>query len=152
MPTENASRGLFVLRIAIGVFFVFEALGKVTWLYDAGILRSQLLGWRGNAGVLTGWYLDAVCIPGAAVFARLVFLGEGCAGLALLGGVYTRVAASLAFLMVLNFHFASSAIFRYQFLTNGFGLPVLGGLLALAIAGQSVSWNRTGPKVPSAGR
>jgi hypothetical protein len=35
--------------------------------------------------------------------------------------------------MVLNIHFASGLIFQYGFLTNGYGLPVLGGLLALAI-------------------
>jgi uncharacterized membrane protein YphA (DoxX/SURF4 family) len=61
--------------------------------------------------------------------------GELVAGAALVVGFWTRLAAAAAFLMVLNFHVASGAIFQYRFLTNGFGLPVLGGLLALALGG-----------------
>jgi hypothetical protein len=43
--------------------------------------------------------------------------------------------------MVLNFHVASGALFQYRFLTNGFGLPVLGGLLALAVGGVRLPWS-----------
>ena len=46
-----------------------------------------------------------------------------------------RLAAALAFLMVLNFHFAADLIFRYSYLINAYGLPILGGLLALAVGG-----------------
>jgi hypothetical protein len=41
----------------------------------------------------------------------------------------------LTLLMVLNFHIASDVIFQYSYLTNAYGLPVLGGLLALALGG-----------------
>jgi hypothetical protein len=37
--------------------------------------------------------------------------------------------------MVLNIHVASGALFKYAFLTNGYGLPVLGPTLGLAIGG-----------------
>jgi uncharacterized membrane protein YphA (DoxX/SURF4 family) len=67
-------------------------------------------------------------------------LGEFAAGLAFLGGVSTRLAAVLALLMVINFHVASGAIARYQFLTNGYAFPVMGGLLALAIGGSASSF------------
>src|SRR5437762_8867673 len=40
--------------------------------------------------------------------------------------------------MVLNSHFAHSRLFQYGFLSQGDGLPVLGGLLALAIGGQDM--------------
>ena len=40
--------------------------------------------------------------------------------------------------MVLNFHFASGVMFQYSYLTNGYGLPVLGGLLALAFGGAAL--------------
>ena len=49
--------------------------------------------------------------------------------------------AALALLMVINFHVASSAIFRYSFLINGYGLPVLGSLAALAIGGSRLPWS-----------
>ena len=54
---------------------------------------------------------------------------------ALLCGIKVRWAASVALLMVLNFHFASDVLFHYSYLTNAYGPPVVGGLLALAIGG-----------------
>lgn len=130
--------GLTVLRICLGVFFLFEGVGKIAWLADSGILVGRLAGWMGDAGSLsaTRWYLSHVAMPGASIFARLVPLGELAAGIALIAGIWTRVAAALAFLMVLNFHVASGALFHMAFLTNGYGLPVLGGTLALALGGM----------------
>ena len=69
------------------------------------------------------------------MFARLVPLAELAAGAALVCGYLVRAAAVLAFFMVLNFHFASDVLFHYSYLTNGYGLPVLGSLMALAIGG-----------------
>ena len=81
------------------------------------------------------WYLDTIAIPGAPVFARVVLLSELSAGTALILGFQVRLAAMLALVMVINFHVAADVIFRYSYLTNAFGPPVLGGLLALAIGG-----------------
>ena len=125
--------GLTALRVFLGVFFLFEGIGKAGWLLDAAPLTAQLTGYLATATSWNRWYLETVCIPGAAVFARLVLFGELATGTALILGAYVRVAAAVAFLMVLNIHFASGALFQYRFLTNGYGLPVLGGLLALAI-------------------
>ena len=129
------ARGLAVLRVMLGVFFIFEAVGKRAWLLDTAPLNAMLQSWLQTAGPNSRWYLETVCLPGVAIFARLVPLGEAAAGLALITGTYTRLAAFMALLMVLNFHVASGAIFKYAFLTNGFGLPVMGGLLALALGG-----------------
>ena len=79
-----------------------------------------------------------MCIPGAPIFARLVLFGELATGVSFILGALSRTAAIVAFLMVLNIHFASGALFQYRFLTNGYGLPVLGGLLALAIGGAAL--------------
>ena len=51
------------------------------------------------------------------------------------------VFAFLAFFMALNFHVASGLIFQYGFLTNGYGLPVLGSTLGLAIGGVRLPWS-----------
>lgn len=69
------------------------------------------------------------------MFARVVLVSGLASGAALILGVQVRLAAMLALLMVINFHVASDVIFRYSYLTNGYGPPVLGGLLALAIGG-----------------
>jgi uncharacterized membrane protein YphA (DoxX/SURF4 family) len=73
------------------------------------------------------------CAARVAAFARLVPLGELSAGVALIAGFWTPLFAFVAFFMALNFQIASGAIFRYSFLTSGYGLPVLGSTLALAI-------------------
>ncbi len=145
MAVDRSSAGILALRISIGVFFVFEGLGKIRWFSDPSILAGQLAGWlqAAPAHSITYAYLSKLAIPGVAVFARLVPLGEIASGLAMIAGVSTPLAAFIAFFMALNFHIGSGALFKYSFLTNGYGLPVLGGTLALALAGGA----RKSPKL-----
>lgn len=138
MAANTPARGLTALRLFLGVFFLFEGLGKIGWLMDPSPLTAQLTGYLQAANQWNRAYLETVCIPGAPIFARLVLFGELATGVSLILGAYARYAAIAAFLMVLNIHFASGALFKYQFLTNGYGLPVLGGLLALAIGAVSL--------------
>ena len=127
--------GLTALRLCLGVFFLFEAISKVGWFTSSAVLRSRLAEWVETVPAISRAYINNICLPGAEVFARLVPIGEFSVALAFLLGGYTRLAAILALLMVLNFHFASGVMFQYSYLTNGYGPPVLGGLLALAIGG-----------------
>jgi len=138
--TSAGSAGLRVLAVFLGVFLIFEGLGKLAWLGNSAPLFAQLQGWLKDAPASSRWYLETLAIPGVPMFARLVVIGELASGIALVVGFWTRLAALLAFLMVLNFHFASGRLFHYGFLTNGYGLPVLGGLLALAIGGVRLPW------------
>jgi len=146
MGSAKAQNGLIALRLLLGVFFLFEGLDKMAWLFDPSLLvTNSLQNWARNGVPISRWYVETICIPGAPLFARLVFLGEVATGAALLLGYWTRIAAAVAFLMVLNIHFAHSSIFRFSFLSQGDGLPVLGGLLALAIGGQDLALSR-GPR------
>ena len=98
---------------------------------------------RPRLGRSSDWYLHRIAIPGVAIFARLVPLGEFSAGVALVAGFWTPLFAFIAFFMALNFQIASGALFRYSFLTSGYGLPVLGSTLALALAGsRSKTWKQ----------
>ncbi len=139
-----AATGLRVLAFFLGVFLVSQGSGKLAWFTDSGPLGGALQGWLNEAPPASRWYLETFAIPGIPMFARLVPLGEILGGLALLSGFWTRLAATALFLMVLNFHVASGAILKYEFLTNGFGLPVLGGLLALAVGGGRLPWSLRG--------
>ncbi len=132
---------LRILSVMMGVFLVFMGLDKIDWLMDAGILTRTLQEWRGTARPLARWYLDTIALPGAPVFARLVMLAEVAAGAALILGVRVRLAAALALLMVLNVHVAADVIFQYSYLINPYGPPVLGGLLALAVAGSRLPFS-----------
>jgi uncharacterized membrane protein YphA (DoxX/SURF4 family) len=138
MAIDRQAAGLTILRICIGIFFVFEGIGKLGWLTDRSLLAEQLRNWSqaASTGSLSHRYLERIAIPGVTFFARLVPLGELVSGAALVAGFQTRLFALVAFFMALNFQFASGALFKYSFLTSGYGLPVLGSTLALALAGS----------------
>lgn len=130
---RSAAGSLRVLSVVMGGFLLLMAFAKIGWLSDSGPLADELWGWRESAPALSRWYLDTVAIPGAPVFARLVPAGEFLTGAALLIGFRARLAAGVALLMVLNFHFAMGLLFQLAYLTNGYGPPVVGSLVALAL-------------------
>ena len=132
---------LRALSLAMGLFLLFMGLDKIDWFLDGSILTQQLQQWRGMARPFAQWYIDTLCLPGAPVFARVVPTAELAAGTALILGVRVRLAAALAMLMVINVHVAADLIFRYEYLWNGYGPPVLGGLLALAIGGTRLPFS-----------
>jgi uncharacterized membrane protein YphA (DoxX/SURF4 family) len=148
MAIDRTRLGLTILRISIGVFFVFEGLGKIRWLTNSSILAAQFADWLQTAptGSIMQGYLQRVAVPGVAIFARLVPLGELLSGLALVLGVWTPLAAFIAFFMALNFQIASGALFKYSFLTSGYGLPVLGSTLALALAERQTKIKKIKPQ------
>ncbi len=88
----------------------------------------------------TQWYIDTIAKPGVPLFARVVPIAELSTAAALILGFWVRLAAALAFVMVLNFHIATGELFMKEFLLDGAGLPLLGALLALAVAGGRLPW------------
>jgi integrase/recombinase XerD len=107
-------------------------------LYATGLRVSELVNLTlGQINHQQG----VVRVMGKGSKERLVPLGELTAGAALLLGFRVDWAARVALLMVLNFHFASGIMFTSGYLTNGYGPPVIGGLLALAIGGASLPWS-----------
>ena len=140
----SGAAGLRVLSLFMGVFLISMGFGKLGWFTDSSFLVAELRGWWGSAPALSRWYIDMVAMPGAPLFARLVLFGELASGAALLAGFRVRLAAGVALLMVLNFHVASGVMFHWAYLTNGYGLPVVGSLAALALGGRRLpfSFNR----------
>ena len=146
MAIDRQGTGLTLLRIFIGVFFIFEGLGKIRWFVNTSQLAGMFSSWSQAAapGSVSHWYLEHIALPGLSVFARLVPLGEITSGVALVAGFWTPLFAFVAFFMALNFQIASGAVFKYSFLTSGYGLPVLGATLALAIGGIRLPWSIRG--------
>ena len=133
----SGAGALRALSVAMGVFLLFMGSSKLGWFLDSGPLIAELQGWRGTAPAISRAYVDLL-LPGAPIFARVVVLAELTAGAALVAGFRVRFAAGLALLMILNFHVASGIIFTFGYLTNGYGLPVVGSLLALALGGRNL--------------
>ena len=133
---SSPAGGLRALSLVIGVFLFLMGTSKLAWFADSGYLTYQLEEWVSFEPVrVSRWYLEWVALPGAPLFARLVVLGELATGAALIAGFRVRLAGAVALAMVVNFQFASGIMFTSGYLTNGYGPPVLGGLLALAIGG-----------------
>ena len=140
--SSSGALALRLLAVMLGVFFIGMCSSKIAWLANSDILTQKFqMIFLPKAPPIVRWYLETVCIPGAPLFARLVPLGELAAGLALILGFWTRMAAIAALVMVLNFHFATSAFWSIDFLRDGTGLPVLGGLLAIAISGARLPFS-----------
>jgi len=154
MAIDRQGLGLTLLRISIGVFFFFEGLGKIAWFGNPSILGGRLAEWAqaAAAGSTSQWYLQRIAQPGVAIFARLVPLGEITSGAAMVAGFWTPLFALVAFFMALNFQFASGALFKYSILTSGYGLPVLGSTLALAVGGVRLPWSIRSSGLPRAER
>ena len=141
MTHSSHAVALRVLSVAMGVFLVFMGLSKLEWFLDGGLLTQQLQQWRGQARPLARWYLDTIALPAAPVFARVVPAAELTSGAALILGVGVRPVAALALLMVINFHIAADVMFRYEYLWNAYGPPVLGALAALSIGGKQLPFS-----------
>jgi len=89
MALERQGTSLAILRICIGLFFLFEGIGKIRWITHPALLADQLAGWVHvvPAGSWSHAYLERVAMPYSSIFARLVPLGELTSGIAMLLGL-----------------------------------------------------------------
>jgi uncharacterized membrane protein YphA (DoxX/SURF4 family) len=126
---------LVILRISVGVYMFFFGFEKSAWLLDATPVAAQLSSWLVDASPASRWYLERV-IPGAPMFARLVPLAAMAGGAGLVLGLWTRIAAALSLVAVLSLQLGSGVMFRYAYLADASGLPLIGALIALIIGGN----------------
>jgi uncharacterized membrane protein YphA (DoxX/SURF4 family) len=131
---------LALLRVCLGVFMFFFGFERASWLLDATPLSTLLASWLVDAAPLSRWYLERL-IPGAPVFARLVPLGAMISGIALTLGFWTRIAAALSLVVVMSLQLGAGSMLRFTYLMDAAGLPLVGGLLALIVGGET---RRTG--------
>lgn len=115
---------LAFLRIAAGISLIGPGLHKLGWFAHPA-LEPTLSQWLAHAtNPVSTKYLQFM-IPHAAVLARVVAVGELGLGTLLILGLFTPLAAVLAFLMVLNFHFASGAMLSTDYVTGQDGMVYL---------------------------
>ena len=135
-----------VIRLYMAYVFIPAGWGKITsgkWLFGDGSPIQGLVGKAVEADGTPGWYvwfLQNVVEPNAGLFATLVALGEFAAGLGLLVGLITGVAAFGAVFLNANFILAGS-------LGSNPALVMMGLLLVVAWrnAGGSASTGGSSP-------
>ena len=113
----SAGRGLALLRMAFGLYFISYALDKTIngWLGSAGPMTMFLFGnpnatppTRGALPNATPFYADFltnVVQPNPMIFSQLVVIGEWVAGILLLLGLLTRFGAITGIILNLNYIF-----------------------------------------------
>ena len=111
-------------------------VSKLAWITNPDLLSQRFQRWLPDAAPYARVYLETIAMPAVPLFARLVPLSELATGLALAAGLWSHIVAAVSLVMVLNFHVATSAFSSTEFLRDGTGLPVLAGLLAIALAGR----------------
>jgi uncharacterized membrane protein YphA (DoxX/SURF4 family) len=134
----SAGRGLALLRMAFGLYFISYALDKTMngWLGSAGPMTNVLFGnpnatppTRGAVVNSTPFYADFltnVVQPNPLIFSQLVTIGEWVAGILLLLGLLTRLGSIVGIILNLNYVFMK-------------GLPSNGGSVdRLFLAGEIV--------------
>jgi len=140
MLTPGFSLFLALLRIATGISLFASGLQKLSWFGDPSVLQQRLTGWAAQpANGAVASYLDFVSRhPG--LFARLVPLGELGLGALLILGLLTPLAALVAFVMVLNFQFASSQMFSLAYIrgTSPLAYALIYPVLSFGRAGTAL--------------
>jgi uncharacterized membrane protein YphA (DoxX/SURF4 family) len=107
--SEWVARAIAIGRIAVGLYFGYEAISKVRqgWLTTGGAAFARSVnGYQGAHG--SGPYHDfvtGVILPNAALFAVLVTLGEAFVAISLTLGFLTRAGALAGLWLNLNFLF-----------------------------------------------
>ena len=139
--SSASANGLRLLSAVLGIFLISMGLGKLDWAADSSLLENELRNWWGPAPAISKLYIDWFAMPLHPVLARLVLLGELTTGLALVAGYRLRLAALTALFMILNFHFAMGLLFSSAYLTNGYALPVVGGLAAVAVGARRLPYS-----------
>lgn len=125
MVTRGFFAFLALLRIAAGISLFTTGLQKLAWFGNSQMLSQAFAKWAQHPGnAVVGKYLNFVS-GHAGLFSKLVVMGELGLGALLILGFLTPLAALLAFVMVLQFHFGSGSMFGVEYLRGQSGLAYL---------------------------
>ena len=99
-------RGMALVRIAFGLYFVVMAIGKLMsgWLSSADPLTTQYFTpLLPRSEALYRPFLEGVAIPNTLLFSQLVTVGELAVGISLTLGLLTRVGGLGGAFLNLNY-------------------------------------------------
>lgn len=127
---------ILLLRLAVGGLFFSLGLSKYHegWLTNPEPLRESLMNYHQHAAGPQLTYLNYVAIPYAALWAKLMTIGELGVAVSLLLGLLVRLSSFAAIFMVLNFHAATGNLFSLNFFGSPWAAVLVAGLLLLMLA------------------
>jgi thiosulfate dehydrogenase [quinone] large subunit len=100
---------LTLLRVYLGVVFLIAAIPKLREDFTPGL--TAFVGQRAmeHSHLFYREFLQEVVLPNAQLFATLVTWGELLVGVSLILGLMTRLSATVALLLTLNYMLAKGA-------------------------------------------
>jgi thiosulfate dehydrogenase (quinone) large subunit len=99
-----ARAALVLLRVYLGVVFLISAVTKLR-----GDFTTGLTAFLEQSHPFYRQFLQEVVLPNTQLFAALVTWGELLVGVLLILGLMTRLSATVALLLTLNYMFAKGA-------------------------------------------
>ena len=138
----SAGRGLAIVRIALGLYFLDSTFSKVTagWLTSgatmAGTLSKQA---EQSEGFYRTFLLDTV-IPQADLFARLIVVGELATAFSLILGLLVPLGSLIGLALMANFILLKGL----PALRDGTDWLVFLGFFGLLIGAAGMTWGLDG--------
>jgi thiosulfate dehydrogenase [quinone] large subunit len=104
-----ARAALVLLRVYLGVVFLIAAVPKVRGDFTTGLTAFLEQRALEQSHPFYRGFLQEVVLPNTQLFAALVTWGEFLVGVLLILGLMTRLSATVALLLTLNYMFAKGA-------------------------------------------
>ena len=136
MVMKHSNVQILILRLVLGVLFLFAGAGKVSdgWLTNEQPLQKSLDGYHQRAAGIQLTYLDNVALPHTALWAKLMAIGETAVGISLLLGLLTRFSSLVGLFMVFNFHAANGNLFSLNFFQSAWAALIVASFLIVYLA------------------
>jgi len=104
-----ARAALALLRVYLGVVFLIAAIPKLREDFTPGLTAFVQQRAMEHSHLFYRGFLQEVVLPNAQLFAALVTWGELLVGVSLILGLITRLSATVALLLTVNYMLAKGA-------------------------------------------
>ena len=132
-----ARAALVLLRVYLGVVFLISAVPKLRGDFTAGLTAFLEQRAMEQSHPFYRQFLQEVVLPNTQLFAALVTWGELLVGVLLILGLMTRLSATVALLLTLNYMFAKGA-WPWTPSSNDAAFAVISLALVIGAAGRTL--------------
>ena len=132
-----ARAALTLLRVYLGGVFLIAAIPKLRKDFTPGLTGFVEQKALEHSHLFYREFLQEVVLPNAQLFATLVTWGEFLVGVTLILGLLTRLSATVALLLTLNYMFAKGA-WPWTPSSNDAAFAAISLALAIGAAGRTL--------------
>jgi thiosulfate dehydrogenase (quinone) large subunit len=131
-----ARAALALLRVYLGVVFLIAAIPKLLGDFNPGLTAFLERRAMEQSHLFYREFVQEVVLPNARLFAALVTWGELLVGVLLILGLMTRLSATVALLLALNYMLAKGA-WPWMSSSNDAAFAAISLALVIGAAGRT---------------